>query len=225
MSNELTVEQAVIEAQKVLLDDGDNPFELKRDRKDRLLNYMEGLSHVLPNINFYELSKKDFGKQNVKQLIGEMWIPVKAIQDAYERGDLRNTFAELTGQRSSIDIEELIIDGNSQSNDPYLALLDGMIANAEKKDDFSSLEGYNFLVSSYNFITYFKDDTNSIISSPKMRDDCMLAIDSLDSIDLGFNVSAACPIMAKKEYVAIRLEYFVLFDMSKAKTYVREIVE
>lgn len=62
-----------------------------------------------------------------KETIAEVHIPYDVIEDNIERGRLEDTMMQLITERASIDIEELIILGNTGSSDAYLAKLNGVL--------------------------------------------------------------------------------------------------
>lgn len=64
---------------------------------------------------------------NTKEVIAELLIPYEALEDNIEKGDMENTILALIAERAALDLEELIIQGDVSSGDPYLALLDGVI--------------------------------------------------------------------------------------------------
>lgn len=62
-----------------------------------------------------------------KEIIAEVWIPYDVLEDNIERGGLEDTIMQKIAQRTSLDLEELIILGDTNSSDSYLALTDGVI--------------------------------------------------------------------------------------------------
>ena len=74
-------------------------------------------------------SKTDLGQVvlNTKEIIAEVHIPDEVLEDNIERGDLQNTILALIAERAALDLEELIIQGDTASGDTYLALLDGVL--------------------------------------------------------------------------------------------------
>lgn len=63
-----------------------------------------------------------------KEIMAEVHIPYDVIEDNIERGNLEDTIMAQIAERASLDLEELIIKGNTSSADAYLALLNGIIA-------------------------------------------------------------------------------------------------
>jgi HK97 family phage major capsid protein len=62
-----------------------------------------------------------------KEVIAEVHIPYDVLEDNIERGRLEDTIMTLIAERASLDIEELIIDGDTGSADEYLALMNGVL--------------------------------------------------------------------------------------------------
>lgn len=60
----------------------------------------------------------------------ECQLPYDVLEDAIERGGLENTLMEMITERASLDLEELIILGDTDSADTYLALYDGLLVQA-----------------------------------------------------------------------------------------------
>jgi len=62
-----------------------------------------------------------------KEVIAEVHIPYDVLEDNIERGRLEDTIMTLIAERASLDLEELLISGNTGSSDSYLALVDGIL--------------------------------------------------------------------------------------------------
>ncbi len=75
-------------------------------------------------------SKVDLGKVTLQtvEVIAEVHIPDEVLEDNIERGDMADTILALIAERAALDLEELIIQGDSASGDTYLALFDGVLA-------------------------------------------------------------------------------------------------
>lgn len=67
---------------------------------------------------------------DTKEVIAEIHIPYDVLEDNIERGRLEDTIMELIASRASLDLEELIIQGDTGSGDEYLALVDGVLVQA-----------------------------------------------------------------------------------------------
>jgi len=78
---------------------------------------------------------------NTKEVIAEINLPYDVIEDNIERGSiggtlqqgaggLHDTILTLIAERAALDLEELILLGDTASGDAYLALLDGYLKQA-----------------------------------------------------------------------------------------------
>ena len=74
-------------------------------------------------------SRPDLGtiELETKEIIAEVWIPYDVLEDNIERGGLEDTIMQLIANRAALDLEELILLGNTGSGDAYLALMDGVL--------------------------------------------------------------------------------------------------
>ncbi|PEF77696.1 phage major capsid protein [Bacillus toyonensis] len=63
---------------------------------------------------------------NAKEVIAEVHITYDTLENNIEGGNLQNTIMQMIADRAALDIEELILNGDIASTDPYLALLDGL---------------------------------------------------------------------------------------------------
>jgi hypothetical protein len=54
----------------------------------------------------------------------------EVLEDSIERSELRQTIMQLMGERLSLDIEELLVLGDTASADRYLATMDGILKKA-----------------------------------------------------------------------------------------------
>lgn len=75
-----------------------------------------------------QLSKPTTGtiQLNAKEVIAEVNITYDTLENNIEKAGLYDTIMSLIAERFSLDAEELIINGDTASADPYLALIDGM---------------------------------------------------------------------------------------------------
>lgn len=66
---------------------------------------------------------------NTKEVIAEIRLPYEVLEDNIERGDMENTVLQLIAERAALDLEELVILGDTSLNtaDPYLDLTDGVL--------------------------------------------------------------------------------------------------
>jgi len=76
---------------------------------------------------------------DTEEVIAEVRIPYDALEDSIEYGNIENTIMQMLTSRVSLDLEELLINGDTSSSDPYLALFDGALALAGHTTDGSSL--------------------------------------------------------------------------------------
>ena len=63
---------------------------------------------------------------NAKEVIAEVNISYDTLENNIEGNNLQNTIMSMITERASLDIEELIINGDKGSSDSYLALFDGI---------------------------------------------------------------------------------------------------
>ena len=62
-----------------------------------------------------------------KEVIAEVHVPYDVLEDNIERGTLEDTIINLMSERIALDLEELLIKGDTSSSDDYLALTDGIL--------------------------------------------------------------------------------------------------
>lgn len=65
------------------------------------------------------------------EVIAEVDIPYEVLEDNIEKEQMQNTILTMLADRVSLDLEELLILGDTDSADPYLALQDGVLRLAE----------------------------------------------------------------------------------------------
>lgn len=65
-----------------------------------------------------------------KEVIAEVHLPYDVLEDNIERGSLEDTVMALIAERASLDLEELLLTADLGSGDEYLAMFDGMLAQA-----------------------------------------------------------------------------------------------
>lgn len=63
---------------------------------------------------------------NAKEVIAEVHITYDTLENNIEGNNLQNTIMQMLAERAALDIEEVIVNGDKSSTDPYLALLDGL---------------------------------------------------------------------------------------------------
>lgn len=77
-----------------------------------------------------ERAKPTTSKVNLatKEVIAEIRLPYEVLEDNIERGGMENTVLQLIAERAALDIEELIIRGDTgNGGDNYLALMNGVL--------------------------------------------------------------------------------------------------
>ena len=67
---------------------------------------------------------------DAKLLKAEVHLSDEVLEDSIERGQLRQTIMEMLAEAIARDMEELAINGDTASTDPYLAILDGVLKQA-----------------------------------------------------------------------------------------------
>lgn len=86
-------------------------------------------------------TRPEFGQVQLdtEEVIAEIHVPYDALEDNIEKENLQGTIMDLIAQRASLDLEELLLNGNTSSNDSYLALFDGALQLAGNVKDGSDL--------------------------------------------------------------------------------------
>lgn len=74
-----------------------------------------------------DLSKVELDAQLFK---GEVDLSDEVLEDQIERGQLRNTVMTLMAERIALDMDEVIVNGDTASADPFLAQFDGILKQA-----------------------------------------------------------------------------------------------
>lgn len=74
-----------------------------------------------------DLSKVELDAQLFK---AEVRMSNEVLEDSIERGDLRQTIMQLLGDAIARDMDEVIVQGDTLSADPFLAVLDGVLKQA-----------------------------------------------------------------------------------------------
>ena len=81
---------------------------------------LDASKRAAPDLGLIELE--------TEEIIAEVWLPYDVLEDNIERGGLEQTIMSMIAERAALDLEELIVLGDTGSADSYLALCDGMIA-------------------------------------------------------------------------------------------------
>lgn len=68
---------------------------------------------------------------NAKEVIAEVNITYDTLENNIEKDGLQNTIMQMLAERAALDIEELIINGDSKSDDSFLAQIDGIRKQAK----------------------------------------------------------------------------------------------
>lgn len=105
------------------------------DRPQMEINAIGFGSRVLrPAVENTALSAGDRSKPttrqvtlNTKEFIAEVRLPYAILEDNIERGTLEQTLLGMLAKRVSLDIEELVLRGDTSSGDAYLATLNGFV--------------------------------------------------------------------------------------------------
>lgn len=63
---------------------------------------------------------------NTKEVIAEVNITYDTLENNIEGNNLENTIMQMIAERAALDIEELIVNGDTASADAYLKLVDGI---------------------------------------------------------------------------------------------------
>lgn len=76
-----------------------------------------------------ERTKPETGKitLNTSEVIAELRLPYETLEDNIERGNMEATLLALIAERAALDLEELILRGDTASADNYLALQNGVL--------------------------------------------------------------------------------------------------
>jgi HK97 family phage major capsid protein len=61
----------------------------------------------------------------------EVRLSDEVLEDNIERGDLRQTLMEMMAEAIARDMEEVVINGDAASPDPFLAVMDGLLVQAQ----------------------------------------------------------------------------------------------
>lgn len=78
-------------------------------------------------------AKPDFSyvELDAKLIKGEVQLSDEVMEDNLERGTFQQTVMRLLSEAVSRDVEELAINGDTDSDDDYLALIDGLLVQAQ----------------------------------------------------------------------------------------------
>lgn len=68
---------------------------------------------------------------DAKEFMGEVDLSDQVLEENIEQGDLRQTIMQLLGPAVGRDLEEVVINGDQTSADPFLAQFDGLLVQAQ----------------------------------------------------------------------------------------------
>jgi hypothetical protein len=77
-------------------------------------------------------AKPDFSQVELdaKLFKAEVRLSDEVLEDSIERGDLRQTIMTMMAEAISRDMEDIVINGDSASSDPFLRVMDGLLKQA-----------------------------------------------------------------------------------------------
>jgi hypothetical protein len=80
-----------------------------------------------------ERARPDLGKVELDAQLfkAEVRLNNEVLEDTIERGELRNTIMQLMAEAIARDMDEIIIQGDRGSSDPFLNKLDGILVQAQ----------------------------------------------------------------------------------------------
>ena len=80
---------------------------------------LDATKRARPDLGMIELE--------TEEIIAEVWLPYDVLEDNIERGGLESTIMSMIAERAALDLEELMVLGDTSSSDDYLALMDGIL--------------------------------------------------------------------------------------------------
>jgi len=80
---------------------------------------LDATKRARPDLGMIELE--------TEEIIAEVWLPYDVLEDNIERGGLESTIMGMIAERAALDLEELMVLGDTGSADDYLALMDGIL--------------------------------------------------------------------------------------------------
>lgn len=95
---------------------GSSPFI---DDNQDSARYLAATDRVKPTTEQVDLS--------TEEIIAEIHLPYEVFEDNIEGEDLEGTIMALVAERAALDLEELLLLGDTASGDAYLALQDGIL--------------------------------------------------------------------------------------------------
>lgn len=115
----------IISKARTVLIDGENKKIEKLGFGQRIMRPGVENTALLPNA----YAKPTFGKVTLstKETIAEIRLSYDTLEANIERRQLKDTIIQMIQSRVALDLEELIIQGDTDATDPYLAILDGLL--------------------------------------------------------------------------------------------------
>lgn len=95
---------------------GSSPYAADDGTNDR---YLAAADRAKPGTSQVTLA--------TKEVMAEVRIPYEVLEDNIERGGMADTVLALIAERAALDLEELILLGDTASADAYLALMNGVL--------------------------------------------------------------------------------------------------
>jgi hypothetical protein len=84
---------------------------------------LAAVDRAKPDLSFLELDAQLFK--------AEVYLSDEVLEDNIERGEFRQTILEMIAEAAGRDMEEVIINGDTASADPFLATLDGLVKQSK----------------------------------------------------------------------------------------------
>lgn len=81
---------------------------------------LDATKRARPDLGLIELE--------TEEIIAEVWLPYDVLEDNIEKGGLESTIMSMIAERAALDLEELMVLGDTGSADEYLALCDGILS-------------------------------------------------------------------------------------------------
>lgn len=91
------------------------------------------------------------------EVMGIIGIEDDALEDNIEQEDFEDTLLDMIGDQAGIDWEELFINGDTTSGDPYLALTDGwakLAANQVTSSNYDETDPESALQAAFDAVPY-----------------------------------------------------------------------
>ncbi len=145
MSNKEQIDKTITEFQDSFMNGADlkgkvvYDFVAEVQSNSRLLQYVS--VEVVEN------------QSHFKTVSGEVHVPLEIILDDIERNTLRQVLLNTLSRRTSVDLEELLLHGDKNSDAPFLSLVDGVLKNGVVRE-FTENENAIVFCSYQDFFNY-----------------------------------------------------------------------